>query len=297
MKKNHQVDEEFPIYELPKKNWPAQLLQIPQPPKKLFIRGELPGPDTKLLCVVGSRRYTNYGKEACEKLIAGLRGYDVAIVSGLAIGIDGIAHQAAVNNGLRTIAVPGSGLGIEALHPMAHIGLAKKILDSHGAMLSEYESDFKATQYSFPQRNRIMAGLSCAVLIIEAEIKSGTLITSRLATDYNKDVLTVPGSIFSKTSEGPHMLIRLGATPITKSEELLEALGFKNKNEAPRNLELEYAECSPEEKKVIAILREPMEKDTLLRSLDMPVGQANAVLSVMELKGIIKETLGEIKLT
>jgi len=297
MKIIHQIDEDFLIRELTKKEFPKQLLEIPQPPEKLFIRGELPGPNTKLLCVVGSRRYTNYGKEACEKLIAGLRGYDVAIVSGLAIGIDGISHEAAINNGLRTIAIPGSGLGVSSVHPIAHLGLAKKILDSGGCMLSEYEADFKATRYSFPQRNRIMAGLSCAVLVIEAEIKSGTLITSRMATDYNKDVLALPGNIFSKTSAGPHMLIRLGATPITKPEELIEALGFKNKNEAPRNLELEYNECSPEEKKVIAILREPTEKDELLRTLDMPIGQANAVLSIMELKGLIKETLGEIHLT
>ena len=296
MKICHPLDQDFPIRRLNKKEFPASLLEIPQPPEKLFIRGELPGPDTKLLCVVGSRRYTNSGKEACEKLIAGLRGYDVAIVSGLAIGIDSIAHQAAINTGLKTIAVLGSGMGVEAIHPVAHVGLAKKILDCGGCLLSEYESDFKATLWSFPQRNRISAGLSCAVLIIEAEIKSGTLITSRLATDYNKDVLTVPGNIFSKTSEGPHLLIRLGAAPITKPEELIEALGFKNKNEAPRNLELEYAECSPEEKSVIKILREPTDRDELLRSLKMPVGQANAVLSVMELKGLIKETLGEIHL-
>jgi DNA processing protein len=293
----HQMDKDFPIRELKKKDFPPQLLEIPQPPEKLFIRGNLPGPDTKLLCVVGSRRYTNYGKEACEKLIAGLRGYDVAIVSGLAIGIDAIAHQAAIDNNLCTIALPGSGLKVDCIHPSANVGLAQRILESGGALLSEFDPGFKATRYSFPQRNRISAGLSCAVLIIEAEIKSGTLITSRLATEYNKDVLTVPGNIFSKTSEGPHMLIRLGATPITKPEELLEALGFKNKNEAPRNLELEYSECSPEEKAVIKALRAPMPKDELLRALNMPVGQANAVLSVMELKGLIKETLGEIHLT
>jgi DNA processing protein len=297
MKIEHIIDRDFPIHELKKKNFPEALLEIPEPPEKLYLRGDLPGPNTKLLCVVGSRRYTNYGKEACEKLISGLRGYDVAIVSGLAIGIDGIAHEAAINTGLKTISVPGSGLGVTSLHPQAHIGLARKILESGGCMLSEYEADFKATQYSFPQRNRIMAGLSSAVLIIEAEIKSGTLITSRLATEYNKDVLTVPGSIFSKTSEGPHMLIRLGATPITNSKELLLALGFEDRDSAPRNLELEYAECSAEEKMVIELLREPMEKDVLLRSLDMPTGQANAVLSVMELKGLIKEVLGEIKLT
>ncbi len=203
MQKIHQIDQDFPIREMKKKEFPTQLLEIPQPPEKLYIRGELPSPDTKLLCVVGSRRYTNYGKEACEKLISGLRGYDVAIVSGLAIGIDGIAHEAAMNAGLKTIAIPGSGLGVSAIHPIAHIGLAQKILDSGGCMLSEYEADFRSTLWSFPQRNRIMAGLSCAVLVIEAEIKSGTLITSRMATDYNKDVLTVPGNIFSKTSEGP----------------------------------------------------------------------------------------------
>jgi len=296
MKITHPIDIDFPIRELKKKEFPPQLLEIPQPPEKLFIRGNLPGPNTKLLCVVGSRRYTNYGKEACEKLIAGLRGYDVAIVSGLAIGIDGIAHEAAVNAGLKTIAIPGSGLGVSSIHPIAHIGLARKILDSGGCMLSEYEQDFKATLWSFPQRNRISAGLSCAVLIVEAETKSGTMITSRLATEYNKDVLTVPGNIFSKTSGGPHLLIRLGATPITKPEELLLALGFESKDSAPRNLELEYSECSPEEKMVIEILREPMPKDDLLRALDMPIGQANAVLSVMELKGLISEKLGEVHL-
>lgn len=297
MKFIHPIDQEYPIRELKKKEFPPSLLEIPQPPEKLYIRGEFPGPNTKLLCVVGSRRYTNYGKEVCEKLISGLRGYDVAIVSGLAIGIDGIAHEAAMNTGLRTIAVPGSGLGVTSLHPQAHVGLAKKILANGGCLLSEFAPDFKATQYSFPQRNRIMAGLSCAVLIVEAEKKSGTMITSRLATDYNKDVFTVPGNIFSKTSEGPHLLIRLGATPITSPAELLLALGFESQDSEPRNLELEYNECSPEEKAVIKALRTPLPKDDLLRALTMPVGQANAVLSVMELKGLIKETLGEIHLT
>ncbi len=297
MKIIHPIDQEYPIRELKKKEFPAQLLEIPQPPEKLYIRGCLPGPNTKLLCVVGSRRYTNYGKEACDKLITGLRGYDIAIVSGLAIGIDGIAHEAAIANGLKTISAPGSGLNTDALHPVAHVGLMKKILDHGGCMISEFEPNFKATRYSFPQRNRIMAGLSCAVLIIEAETKSGTMITSRMATDYNKDVLTVPGNIFSKTSGGPHLLIRLGATPITKPEELLLALGFETKDSAPRNLQLEYSECSPEEKAVIKALREPMPKDDLLRALDMPIGQANAVLSVMELKGLLSEKLGEVHLT
>jgi len=293
---NQALDENFPISELKKADFPPSLLEIPQIPNKLFIRGKLPNPQTKLLCVVGSRHYTNYGKEVCEKLISGLRNYDIAIVSGLAIGIDGIAHQTAIDTGLQTIAIPGSGLATKAIYPSAHLNLTKKILESGGCLLSEFEPDFKATKYSFPQRNRIMAGLCTAVLVIEAETKSGTLITSRLATDYNKDVLTVPGSIFSKTSAGPHLLIKLGATPITKSEDILETLGLEAKNSQPRNLELEYNECSPEEKKIIEILKEPQTRDDLLRALDLPIGEANAVLSIMELKGLIKESLGEIYL-
>jgi len=291
------MNQEFPIRQLSKKEFPPQLLEIPQPPEKLFLRGELPGPETKLLCVVGSRKYTPYGKEVCEKLIAGLRGYDIAIVSGLALGIDAIAHRAALDAGLRTVAVPGSGLDEKVIFPRANIGLAEIILNSHGAILSEFEPDFHATPWSFPQRNRIMAGYAQAVLIIEAEIKSGTLITSRLATDYNKDVLTVPGSIFSKTSEGPHMLLRLGATPITKSEDILQALGFNLDESKQKNLELEYHDCSDEEKKILKILKTPIARDELLNKLEMPINQIQAILSIMELKGLIKERLGEISLS
>ncbi|MEI6528423.1 MAG: DNA-processing protein DprA [bacterium] len=288
--------QEFPIRELKKKDFPPQLLEIPQPPEKLFVRGDLPGPNTKLLCVVGARKYTPYGKEACEKLIAGLRGYDIAIVSGLAFGIDAIAHRAAIDAGLRTVAVPGSGLDPKNIYPSANAGLAEIILKAGGAHLSEFEPIFHATPWSFPQRNRIMAGYSQAVLIIEAEIKSGTLITARLATDYNKDVLTIPGSIFSKTADGPHMLLRLGATPITKSEDILLALGLEDKNAAPRNLELEYSDCSPEEKKILDLLKTPLTRDDLLSKAEMPVHQTNAILSIMELKGLITEEMGEIKL-
>jgi DNA processing protein len=141
-----------------------------------------------------------------------------------------------------------------------------------------------------------MAGMSHAVLVIEAEIKSGTLITSKFATEYNRDVLTVPGSIFSKNSEGPNMLIRLGATPVRNSEDILEALGFKI-NDVSQNLELKYSDCSEEELLVIKILVEPIEKDELIRALKMPVSKASTIISIMEIKGLIKESMGEIRLT
>jgi DNA processing protein len=288
--------KDFEIEILEKENLPEMLAEIPDAPKKLYFQGKLPGLETKLLCVVGSRKYTQYGKDACEKLISGLRGYDITIISGLALGIDGIAHRAALDAGLKTIAVPGSGLHESVLYPSSHKQLAEKILENGGALISEFEPKFHATPYSFPQRNRIMAGLSHAVLVIEAEIKSGTLITSKFATEYNRDVLTLPGSIFSKNSEGPNMLIRLGATPIRNSEDILEALGFKI-DEKPENLELKYSDCSEEELLVIKILTEPMEKDELIRKSKMPISQISAVLSIMEIKGLIKESMGEIKLT
>lgn len=285
----------FEIKNLTGEEIPEILREIPDVPEKLYIKGILPSPDTKILAVVGSRKYTLYGKDVCEKLISGLRGYNICIVSGLALGIDAIAHRAALDAGLKTIAVPGSGLESSVLYPSTNKQLAEKILDAGGALVSEFEPTFRATPYSFPQRNRIMAGMSHAVLVIEAEIKSGTLITSKFATEYNRDVLTVPGSIFSKNSEGPNMLIRLGATPVRSSEDILEALGFKI-DEEPKNLELKYADCSEEELLIIKILTEPMEKDELIRSLKMPVSKASTILSIMEIKGLIKESMGEIKL-
>jgi len=286
----------FEIETLKGEEIPEMLREIPDCPKKLYIQGNLPNPETKILCVVGSRKYTQYGKDACEKLISGLRGYDITIVSGLALGIDGIAHKAALDAGLKTIAVPGSGLHESVLYPSSNKQLAEKILENGGALISEFEPKFHATPYSFPQRNRIMAGLSHAVLVIEAEIKSGTLITSKFATEYNRDVLTVPGSIFSKNSEGPNMLIRLGATPVRTSEDILEALGFKI-DEEPKNLELKYADCSEDEMFVVKILSEPMTKDDLIRKLKMPISKINIILSIMEIKGLTKESMGEIRLT
>jgi DNA processing protein len=281
------------IKKLKKEEFPKALLEIPQPPKTLYMKGDWPKENAIYLCVVGSRKFTSYGKDACEKLIAGLKGLPVVIVSGLAMGIDAIAHKAAIKNGLTTIAFPGSGLDDRALFPSVNLHLSKEILDSGGALVSEFEPDFKATQYGFPLRNRLMAGVSKAVLVIEAEEKSGTLITARLATEYNRDVLVVPGSINSPSSKGTNWLLRQGATPITKTEDLLEALGFEIKDE-DKQAKL-FADCSPEEKKVLDLLREPISRDELIRQMDMPTASANAMLSVMEIKGLIKESLGEIQ--
>lgn len=267
---------------------PAPLLEIPQPPKSLWIAGALPSPETVLLTIVGSRKYTSYGKEVCEELIAGLRGYDIAIVSGLALGIDTIAHESAMRAGLRTIAVPGSGLDPAVLYPRTNLGLAQRILDAGGALLSEFAPDFRATDWSFPQRNRIMAGLAQATLLIEAGAKSGTLITARLATDYNREVLVVPGSIFSPASYGTHQFLKLGATPVTSSEDVLQALGFTP--QAPEQQTFDFSALPEAERAVMEYLTEAQNRDHLIEALEISASDANILLMKMEIAGLIVET-------
>ncbi|MFA6094620.1 MAG: DNA-processing protein DprA [Candidatus Paceibacterota bacterium] len=275
--------------------FPLLLREIVDPPKQLHIQGTIPPDDYKFLAVVGSRKYTSYGKQACEKLISGLRGQKICIVSGLALGIDAIAHKVALDAGLPTIAIPGSGIGRDVLYPATNRGLADSIISAGGALISEFENDFHATNWSFPQRNRIMAGFSHAILVVEAEQKSGTLITARLAVEYNRDVLVVPGSIFSSTSTGPHLFLRIGATPITKSEDILEVLGL----DAPKQLDMTvlYTDCTDNEMLCIKILQEgPLSRNDLIAKTGLRISEASATLSLLEIKDLIKETMGEIRI-
>ncbi len=281
------------IKDLKKQDFPPLLLQIDDPPKSMRIVGELPKTE-KYLCVVGSRKYSDYGKNVCEKLIEGLRGYSITIVSGLALGMDAIAHRAALKAGLPTIAVPGSGLGDKSIYPRTNRSLADEIVKSGGALISEFEDDWLPRLYSFPQRNRIMAGMSHATFIIEAELKSGTLITSKYAIEYNRDVFTVPNSIFSKTSEGPHMLLRLGATPITQPSDIITALGLRPRDELLQVRD--YSECSTDERELIDLIKEPLSRDQIIQRLGKPVYVTQTILATMEIKGLIEESMGEIHL-
>ena len=282
------------IYILKPEQFPVGLNEIPQPPKSLYIRGKLPDDNMVYLAVVGSRKYTSYGRDICEKLIKGLKGYPIVIVSGLAIGIDTIAHKTAIDTGLTTIAFPGSGLDNSIIYPRNNIRLAQEIINKGGCLISEMKPHEKAQIYSFPQRNRLMAGISQAVLIIEAEEKSGTLITARMALDYNRDVLAVPGSVLSSNSNGTNWLIKQGATPIVSSNDILEALHFETEETIMTDKE-KYADCGKDELKIIELLREPMERNDLIRELNLNIGEANALLSIMEIKKLIKEELGEIR--
>lgn len=280
-----------PITKLARKNFPPLLTEIPDYPKDLYVRGILPPQGTKCLAVVGSRNYTDYGKRAVDHLIGGLQDYPVAIISGLALGIDGLAHEAALRKGLYTLAVPGSGLHDSVLYPRKHRGLAGRILESGGGLLSEFEPTFRATTWSFPQRNRIMAGLAHAVLIIEAAPQSGTLITARLATEYNRELLVVPGSIFSENSKGTHQFLKLGATPVTEPSDLLDMLDIntnaKRKSSIPKNLSEEF-------QGILECLNEPKDRDTLIRMLDMPAHRVGILLTQMELEGYVRDEGGTV---
>jgi DNA processing protein len=275
-----------------------QLLEIPQPPDEMYIAGKLP--ETHIyVSVVGSRRYTDYGDRCCRELISGLQGKPIAIVSGLAYGIDQIAHRAAMKAKLPTIAIPGSGLDPSALYPRGHTQLAEEIIYNGGCLLSELDPYEKAAPWTFPRRNRIMAGISRAVIIIEAEEKSGTLITARLATEYNRDVLAVPGSIFSATSAGTNFLLRQGATPITCANDLLQALGLLEENKMfPFNKDAAKTiqnNLSPEEKEILDLLAiSPISRNEIASHFDRKIYEISATISILEIKGLIEEKFGRL---
>ena len=278
------MDMSFPVTSLAPEAFPPHLLEIPQPPRALYYRGILPPPELKLLAVVGSRAYTSYGKQVVSHLLSQLRGYPIGIVSGLALGIDSLAHTSALENDLYTLAVPGSGIEDRVIYPSAHKGLAHQILTRGGGLLTEFEPSFKATKWSFTQRNRIMAGMAHATLVIEAKERSGTLITARMAVDYNRDLLVVPGSIFSHNSAGVHQFLKLGATPVTCGNDILEILGIPpDRDKAPRSIQT----LSEQEKRVLELLHEPQHTNTLIRGLALDTAIANALLMQMELKGLI----------
>lgn len=284
------------IYTIYKDEFPSLINEINDPPTKLNIIGKLPNKGTKILCIVGARRHSSYGKEACTKLISGLKGHDICIVSGLALGIDSLAHRTAIDNGIQTIAFPGSGLNKDILYPRTNIKLAEKIVYSGGALISEFENNQASALWTFPKRNRLMAGMSHAVIVIEAELVSGTLITSKLATDYNRDVGAVPGQIYSKLSDGPNMLISKGAKVIRSSDDILEMLDMAKSEDQTIQSKL-FPELTHNQKTIIDYLSiEPHTSEQLINRSGINVREFTGIISVLEINNIIEEINGEYKL-
>ncbi len=275
--------------------YPITLQNMKSPPKILHMRGNWADsyrkdPEShKFLCVIGSRVHSPYGAQVVKKLMAGLRGYPISIVSGLAIGIDSLAHEAALEAGLHCVAFPGSGLGWDVLYPPSRVRLAQRILEAGGALMSEWPSSFPFTNWTFAARNQTMAGLSQATLIIEGKQGSGTLKTAEYAEKNDRDLLIVPGSIFSDLSYGPHMLFKRGAIPIFESGDILEALGF---TPAPPGAisEERFSSLDPLSQEIIRFIKRGGDAsyEFLAEELKLPANELSAKLSEMELEGTIQ---------
>jgi DNA processing protein len=272
-------------------DYPPRLKEIHDPPDPLFVKGALPDPTRIHLAVVGSREPTRYGHEVVERLVKPVAASGVVIVSGLAYGIDGLAHKAALDAKGTTVAVLGAAIDDEQFCPALNRPLAMRMLAEGGALISEFATGSKIATYNFPKRNRVIAGLCHAVLIVEAANKSGSLITARCANEEGRDVYAVPGPITSALSEGPNRLIRSGATPITSADELMEALGMAH---AEKPLAVKPVELSdPDEKAAHAAFgTEPMHVDELVRATKLSALRLNVALTSLELKGAIKHLGG-----
>ena len=280
-----------------------KLLEIHDCPPLLYIEGNvdlLHKEDYKILCVIGSRKNTSYGRDVVESLLRSIAREKIIILSGLALGIDGISHKEAIKNNLYTISIPGSGLDRDILHPQTNVNLANQIIEHNGLLISERDPRFKATIWSFPSRNRIEAALSDAVLIVESEAKSGTQITARLALEYNKNIGIVPGSIFSPMSVGTIKLWHDGATPICDGDDIKDLLGIEIDNNT--NLEINlFSEIKStddfnhNEKKILEILTEPIHKDILIARSGLSFTDALIAIITLEGKGYLKEEYGEIR--
>lgn len=292
-----------------------KLLEIKDTPAQLYIEGNaelLNKEDYKILCIVGSRKNTSYGRDVVEYITREISNEKIIILSGLALGIDGIAHKEALRNNLPTIAIPGSGLSRDIIHPQTNSKLADEIVANNGLLISEYENEFKATIWSFPKRNRIEAALADAVIVVESEAKSGTQITARLALEYNKNIGIIPGSIFAPTAVGTINLWHEGATPIAKREHILDILNIKYEDNTfengnlfekdgnikvkDNNLEkVNLNNLNDHEKIVMNLINEPKAKDKIIADSGLEFTEALVALIMLEGKGYVKEEFGEIR--
>ncbi len=264
-------------------NYPTLLKEISNPPALLYWRGNLDCLTKPTLATVGARRMTVYGQQTVGCLIPPLASAGLTIISGLAYGIDTACHQAALSTGGYTVGVLACGL--DQIYPAANNTLGQKIIEQNGLLLSEYPPGVLPLKHHFPVRNRIIAGLAQATLILEATLKSGALITAKLALEYNRDVFAVPGSILSEMSQGTNELLKLGAIPALKAEDILATFNLHNSTVNLTRLLNEM------EKMIINALNdEPKHVDELARLLKIPAGEMAAKLTLLELEGIVKNT-------
>lgn len=269
-------------------SYPPLLHKISDPPAKLFALGQALNPHDRYLAVVGTRRPSRYGMQMAEEFAGALAAAGLVIVSGLAYGIDGTAHRAALKAGGKTLAVLGGGL--HHITPRAHVSLAREIQKT-GTLLTEYPPDLSPHKGTFPRRNRIIAGMCCATLVIEAPEISGALITARLALEANREVFVLPANITQEASRGSNRLICEGAAfPVTSTRDILRNLGMEQSPQAPQ--EAKNPPLPQDEAILLALLKNaPLTLDQLIKESGLPAGRCTALVSLLELKDRV-ETFG-----
>ncbi|MBN1453046.1 MAG: DNA-processing protein DprA [Anaerolineales bacterium] len=265
--------------------YPQRLKEIEQPPPVLYVRGELSPEDTWAVAIVGTRRVTPYGRQVTEEIASYLAANGVTVVSGLARGVDALAHNAALKAGGRTLAVLGSG--VDRIYPPENRGIAEQIFE-HGAVLSDYAPGTPPESSNFPPRNRIISGLSMAVVVIEAGETSGALITAEFAAEQGREIFAVPGNIFAPQSKGTNKLIQRGALPLLSASDIMQALNLTRVGQhkaARKALPADEVEA----KLLDAMREEPLHVDEIRNQTGLPVEKVSATLVMMELKGMVRQ--------
>ncbi len=288
---NAVVERGINFYTFEDENYPQMLRNIDDPPSVLYYKGDLSYCNLeKTLAVVGSRRATSYAREALSKIVSEFSGTDICIVSGLASGIDTTAHVAAIDNNLKTIGVIASGF--DFTYPAANKDLYKRIENGCGAVLSEYYPTFQPIKFRFPQRNRIVSGLSYGTLVAEASLKSGALITANLTLEQGRELMCIPGLITNPNTQGIYKLLKNGATLVTCADDILEALGWEIKVE--QQSLFDTPDLSDDEKIIYETLEiEEKSVDELQAFTKISIDNLLMYLTTMELKGIIKQVDGD----
>ena len=280
------------IITLESEEYPKLLREInKQAPEKLYYKGNF---NNKIfencLAVVGSRRITSYGKRIVEQIVQEIAMSGITIVSGFMYGVDAAAHQAAIKVNGKTIAV--MPCGIDLIHPEFQKKLYFDILDNNGLIVSEYENDFAPALWTYPKRNRIVAGLSKAVLVVEAALKSGSLITADFAKKFNRKIFVVPGPIFNQNSKGILQLIKQGAEPIDSAKDILKYYSKPEKSFDFFSSSNENSCCETEKRIINELEKESMSIDDLVNALNVPASKLGSIISIMEIKGIIENQSG-----
>lgn len=275
--------------------YPKRLLNCYDSPTLLFYKGAADLNASRIVSVVGTRSNTDYGKTFTENLVKELAAYNAVVISGLAFGIDAVAHRAALKNALPTVGVVGHGLS--KIYPAQHAALAKEMIGAGGGLLSEFFHDTKPDKHNFPLRNRIVAGLSDATIIVESSVKGGSMITAGLADAYNRDVFAVPGRTTDKASSGCNHLIKYNkAVLLTDADELLTVMGWKETKTKPKKQREIFVELTPEEQTVLNLLqqKEAAHIDEINLGSGLSSSAIAAALLNLELQGIVQSLPGKM---